>query len=122
MAEGYKCSNCGLAFELGTDHLKDPDGDIAWLSFMYCEICGTNLRIFSTKNGYGVQSLRSPIFQNGKDKLSWIELFSSEKEPDLNEIQCQNCKNNGTIRADLVNNICPNCQVESLDMEYFNMT
>ena len=122
MAGQYKCSNCALVFDLGSDHLEDPNGDIAWLSYVYCEICGTNLRIFCTENEYTVEFLRSPTFQNEKDELVWKELFSSQKKPDLKKIQCQNCNKTGTIREDLANSICPICHMEFIELEYFEMT
>ena len=122
MAGKYKCGNCGLSFLLGSDHLEDPHGDIAWLNYVYCSQCGTNLRILCANTGYTVQSLKSPGFQSEENEQAWIELFFSGERPDLRETQCKNCKGNGTIREDLVNDICPHCHMDSIELEYFEMT
>jgi len=122
VTEQYKCTNCNLEFELGSDHLEDQNGNIAWLSYAYCEICGTNLRIFSSENEYTVQSLQSALFQENKDEQDWKEIFSSREQPKLKELQCQSCNNLGSIRMDIANNICPLCHKESIPLESFIMT
>lgn len=122
MAALYVCRQCSLEFELGADHLEDTSGNIAWLGFVYCESCGANMRILTVDNESTIEYLESLRFHNQHESLNWNLLMTTKSPLKLNTIQCQCCHRTGTIKAELVNELCPHCQKNSLELEDFSMT